>query len=129
MLLTSTIVFAQEKPIKMVFDVTSSNESTHQSTMRHVSSMAKNFPNSQFEVVVYSGSLNMVLTGKSTVADDISRFANNNNVTFKVCATTMKRGGADKSMLIDGVEVVKNPLVQIYNRQQDGWGYIKETNN
>ncbi len=129
MLVATTMFFAQEKSIKMVFDVTSSNEATHQSAMRHVSSMAKNFPDSQFEVVIYSGSLNMVLVEKSTVSSDISKFANNNNVTFKVCATTMKRGGADKSMLIDGVEVVKNPLVQIYSRQQDGWGYIKETNN
>ncbi|MCK5401801.1 MAG: DsrE family protein [Flavobacteriaceae bacterium] len=119
---------AQEDP-KLVFDVTSSNVKTHQSTMRHVSSMAKSFPDSQFEVVVYSGSLEMVLSEKSTVAEAILKFSENNNVTFKVCATTMKRGGADKSMLIKGVDVVPNPLVQIYSRQKEGWGYIKETNN
>ncbi|MBE9488789.1 MAG: DsrE family protein [Bacteroidetes bacterium] len=120
---------AQDEPIKLVFDVTSSNVKTHQSTMRHVNSMAESFPDSKFEVVVYSGSLEMVLAEKSTVADVILKFAENDNVTFKVCATTMKRGGADKSMLIKGVDVVPNPLVQIYSRQKEGWGYIKETNN
>ena len=125
----TNIALAQDNPVKIVFDVTSSNENTHQSTMRHVSSMAANYPNSQLEVVVYSGSLNMVLTDKSTVAESILKFSENKNVSFKVCATTMKRSNADKSMLIKGVDVVINPLIQIYNRQQDGWGYIKETNN
>ncbi len=119
----------KEKPLRLVFDVTSSNVKTHQSAMRHVSAMAENFPDSQFEVVVYSGSLDMVLSDKSTVAESILKFADNDNVTFKLCATTMKRGGADKSMLIKGVDVVPNPLVQIYSRQKEGWGYIKETNN
>ncbi len=119
----------KEKPLRLVFDVTSSNVKTHQSAMRHVSAMAESFPDSQFEVVVYSGALDMVMSDKSTVADAILKFADNENVTFKLCATTMKRGGADKSMLIKGVDVVPNPLVQIYSRQKEGWGYIKETNN
>jgi uncharacterized protein len=119
----------KEKLLSIVFDVTSSNVKTHQSAMRHVSAMAESFPDSKFEVVVYSGSLNMVLSDKSTVVDAILKFADNENVSFKLCATTMKRGGADKSMLIKGVDVVPNPLVQIYRRQKEGWGYIKETNN
>ncbi len=119
----------KEKPLRLIFDVTSSNVKTHQSAMRHVSAMAESFPDSQFEVVVYSGALDMVMSDKSTVADAILKFADNDNVTFKLCATTMKRGGADKSMLIKGVDVVPNPLVQIYSRQKEGWGYIKETNN
>jgi uncharacterized protein len=119
----------KEKPLSIVFDVTSSNVKTHQSAMRHVSAMAESFPDSKFEVVVYSGSLDMVLSDKSTVSDAILKFSDNENVTFKLCSTTMKRGGADKSMLIKGVDVVPNPLVQIYSRQKEGWGYIKETNN
>ncbi len=119
----------KEKPLRLIFDVTSSNVKTHQSAMRHVSAMAESFPDSQFEVVVYSGALDMVMSDKSTVEDAILKFADNDNVTFKLCATTMKRGGADKSMLIKGVDVVPNPLVQIYSRQKEGWGYIKETNN
>ncbi|MDX1628857.1 MAG: hypothetical protein R3345_09170, partial [Fulvivirga sp.] len=76
---------------KVVFDVTSSNTDVHESTLRHVKGMSKAYPKGKFEVVVYSGALNMLLQDKSTVAADIASFADNPNVDFVVCAMTMKR--------------------------------------
>ncbi len=125
----SAIVFAQNEPMNLVFDVTSSNEKAHQTAIRHLNFMVQNEPNAKLEVVVYSGSLNMVLTDKSTVSEEILKLSENENVTFKVCSTTMKRNNADASMLLKGVDIVQNPLKQIFIRQQQGWGYIKETNN
>lgn len=128
-LLFTAIVFAQEKPVKIVFDVTTSDEGTHQATIRHVKFMSKSYPDSEFEVVLYSGSLNMVLADKSTVADDITTLLENENVSFKVCAGTMSRYEASEADLIKGVEIVPDGIMEIVSKQQEGWGYIKEAKN
>jgi len=117
---------AQETPVKIVFDVTSDNVKVHESTMRHVKLMAKAYPESKFEVVMYSGSINMVVKNKSTVAVDMETLAKNANVSFVVCEGTMKRHKIDTSQLISGVTTVPDGILEIIIKQAEGWGYIKE---
>lgn len=117
---------AQETPIKVVFDVTSADPKTHQSTMRHVKLMSEAYPDSEFEVVGYSGSLAMFLADKSSVKEDMEALMNSDNVSFKVCAATMKRHNATKDDLVAGVEPVPDGIMEIITKQQQGWGYIKE---
>ena len=64
----STATWSQEKPVKIVFDITSKDTLDHQTVMRHVKLMADAYPQSQFEVVVYGGALPMFLKEKSTVS-------------------------------------------------------------
>jgi len=125
----TTFMHSQEKPVKIVFDVSSSDEATQQTAIRHVKFMSNSYPDSQFEVVVYSGSLNMVLAEKSSVAEDILTLTENKNVSFKVCAETMKRHEATEKDLIKGVQIVPDGLMEIVSKQQEGWGYIKEAKN
>ena len=73
----STMVFAQEKPVKIVFDVTSSNTRVHESAMRHVKMMSKAYPDSKFEMVMYSGAYGMVVKGESTVSEEMEALAKN----------------------------------------------------
>ena len=67
---------AQEKPVKIVFDVTSSDAKVHQAAIRHVKFMSQAYADAQFEVVMYSGSIDMVLKDKSSVAEDLEALAN-----------------------------------------------------
>ncbi len=90
-LLLSLNIYAQSKPVKILFDVSSSNVEVHQSTIRHVELMSETYPDSEFEVVVYGASMDMVLTEKSTVADNVKELAAKNNVSFVICEYTMKR--------------------------------------
>ena len=119
-------VFAQEKPVKIVFDVTSDNVKVHQSAIRHVKAMSKAYPDSEFEVVMYSGSMDMALKDKSSVAEDMKELAQNKNVSFKVCEGTMKRHNISATDLIPGVGTVPDGILEIINKQEEGWGYIKE---
>ena len=126
-LFISIITFAQEKPVKIVFDVTSDNTAVHGSTMRHVKLMSQAYPDSKFEVVMYSGAIDMVLKEKSSVATDMeSLLANNKNVSFVICEGTMKRHKVDHTQLIPGVTSVPDGILEIIQRQAEGWGYIKE---
>lgn len=127
LVITCTLnVFAQEKPVKIVFDVTSSDTKVHQSAMRHVKAMSKAYPDSQFEVVMYSGAMDMVLKGKSAVEEDMESLSSNENVSFVICEGTMKRHEVDESELIPGVTSVPDGILEIIEKQQEGWGYIKE---
>ena len=125
-MLFGAIAIAQDKPIKVVFDVTSKNTGVHESTIRHVTFMSKTYENAEFEVVIYSGALQMLLKDKSTVASEISELVKKDNITFVVCQGTMKRYKMDKSHLIDGVISVPDGLLEIVQKQQQGWSYIKE---
>ena len=117
---------AQEKPVKILFDVTSSNTSVHSATIRHIKGMSNAYTDSKFEVVLYSGSYEMVLKEKSTVAKEIEELAKNPNVSFVICQATMNRHKIAQSDLIPGVTSVPDGILEIVQKQAEGWGYIKE---
>ena len=119
---------AQSKEYKVVFDLTSSDTARQQAALRHASGMATSYPGSQVQVVVYGGAISMVLKDKSVAVKTVEDITANKGVKIKVCAVTMKRYNVDKSMLIPGVEVVPDAIVEIITKQGQGWGYIKESN-
>jgi intracellular sulfur oxidation DsrE/DsrF family protein len=125
-IICTSVLWSQDKEVKIVFDVTSADEATHQSAIRHIKLMSEAYPNSEFEMVMYSKAMNMVLADKSVVASDIEALAENDNVSFKICAGTMKRYGTEAGQLVKGVEVVPDGIMEIIMKQSEGWGYIKE---
>ena len=126
---SSLLAYAQNKPVKILFDVTSKDSLTHQAVLRHVKGMSSAYENSSFEVVVYGGALSMVLKDKSTVSKAIEDVSGNKNVAFAVCAQTMKRYNIDKDQLLPGVVVVPDAIMEIVTKQGEGWGYIKESHH
>lgn len=122
------IVVAQTNPVKIVFDITSKDTLAHQGALRHVTMMAKAYPQSTFVLVVYGSALPMVVKGQSTVENGFASLTSNKNVSFKVCSATMKRYNVDKNQLIAGVEIVPDAILEIVTKQGEGWGYIKEGN-
>ncbi|EAZ80114.2 DsrE family protein [Algoriphagus machipongonensis] len=118
---------SQERPVKIVFDVTSADPSVHQSAMRHITMMSNQYPESEFEMVIYSGSIDMVVKYKSSVQKELEMLASKNNVSFKVCEMTLNRHKLEMSNLIPGVETVPDGILEIIMKQQAGWGYIKES--
>ena len=127
-LLTFHFCMAQAKDYKVVFDITGKDTIDHQTVMRQVTGIAKANPDAKLQVVIYGGSLNMVVKNKSVVEEGIKKLAGNKNVSFKVCAVTMQRYNVDKSQLLPGVEVVDDGIYEIITKQREGWGYIKVGN-
>ena len=120
---------AQNKPVKILFDVTSKDSLTHQAVLRHVKGMSSAHTNSNFEIVVYGGAISMLLKDQSIVSEAIQAVSANKNVAFAVCAETMKRQNIDKSQLLPGVIVVPDATMEIVIKQGEGWGYIKEAHH
>ena len=128
-LLVGSVGIAQEEPVKIVFDVTTDDEGTHKSAIRHVKFMSDAYPDSEFEVVMYSKAMNMVLPDKSVVAKEVEELAKLENVSFVICEGTMKRYDVKKEDLIEGVQTVPDGILEIITKQAEGWGYIKEAHN
>lgn len=123
------VVFSQTKPVKIVFDVTSKDTSTHQSVLRHVKGMAAQYPDALLEVVIYGGAWTMVVDQGSGGREAVQKLAAQKNVSFKICQLSMQRVGIERSDLIPGVEVVPDAIIEIVTRQNEGWGYIKESHH
>ncbi|WP_026965809.1 DsrE family protein [Algoriphagus terrigena] len=122
-----SVGFAQQAPVKIVFDVTSGDSTVHQAVVRHVSMMAEAYPGSQFEVVIYGGAIDLVSKDRSVVSNEVQKLAANPNIKFAVCEITMKKYQVESTQLIPGVIHVPDGILEIYKRQQEGWGYIKES--
>lgn len=127
-LFTATIAVRAQSDYKVVFDMTNKDSASHKTVIRQAGGVAKASPDAQVEVVIYSGALDMVVQGKSTVASSIQELTKNKQCTFKVCAITMQRHSIDKGQLIPGVEVVPDGIYEIISKQRQGWGYIKVGN-
>ena len=93
--------------------------------IRQAGAINKANPDAKLEVVLYGQSLDMVLKEKSVVADDVQKLASTKNVSFKVCAVTLKRYNVDVNQLLPGVATVPDGIYEIITKQREGWGYIK----
>ena len=87
----SGTVLGQTEPIKLVFDVTSSDPDVHRMAAKHLQLMAEAYPQSQFEMVVYSGAYQMVDKKASVAGEMLSAVVNKDNVDVVICEQTMKR--------------------------------------
>lgn len=110
---------------KVVFDLTSKDSLDHKAVLRWAGEVAKASADAKVEVVMYGQGVNMMVKGKSTVEEAITKLMDNKNVSFKVCAVALKAQSLDKSQLIPGVEIVPDGIYEIISKQREGWGYIK----
>ncbi len=121
-------LYAAAQQVNVVFDVTSPDTAVHAAAIRHVQLMAEAYPDSRFEVVIYSGALPMVLKEESSLANEVLKLADQQNVAFKVCNMTLKKHKLEENSLLEGVGTVPDGIMEIAMKQQEGWAYIKEAN-
>lgn len=121
-----TTLSAQQENIKVVFDVTSNDPNVQRSAARHLRLMSESYPDSEFEMVVYSDAYAMVDNSLSVAGETIREIVKQDNVSIVICQNTMKRNKKDESNLIPGVDTVPDGIYAIVLRQMQGWGYIKE---
>ena len=116
---------AQPKPYKVVFDLTSADPMDQRAVLRWIKEVSSVNPKTEMEVVMYARGLDLVVSGKSTMAPEVAEAIKASHATFSVCAIAMKNQQVDKSQLLPGVQVVPDGIGEIVARQSAGWGYIK----
>jgi uncharacterized protein len=113
----------QPKPYKVVFDLTSADQVDQRAVLRWIKEVSGVNPKTEMEVVMYARGLDLVVSGKSTMASEVAEAMS--HARFSVCAIAMKNQQVDKSQLLPNVQIVPDGIGEIVARQQAGWGYIK----
>jgi hypothetical protein len=118
-------VKGQSPDYKVVFDLTSRDTADHNSVIRWIREITASNKDAQIEVVLYGGSLDMVVAQRSTVADAVTKLMENKHVQFEVCAMAMRNHHIAQKALLPGVGIVPDGIYEIITKQRQGWGYIK----
>ena len=117
--------FAQDRPYRVVFDLTSRDSLDQKAVMRWVTEISASNPKAELEVVMYAKGFELVMPEKSTVLTEVKNAMKNPNVTFKACEVALKNNKTDKSQLLKEAQTVPDGIYEIISKQQQGWGYIK----
>jgi uncharacterized protein len=121
----SLYVSAQNRPHKIVFDLVSGDTADQSAVLRQFNNVLKVAPDAQLEVVCHGPSIFMLVKSKALFEDKMSDLKAKGKVSFKVCANSMKRLKVDKSELIGLAEIVPVAILELAEKQQEGWSYIK----
>jgi intracellular sulfur oxidation DsrE/DsrF family protein len=113
------------KPYKVVFDLTSADPLDQQAVLRWIKEVTAVNPKTETEVVMYGRGLDLVVSGKTTMASGVAEAISASHATFSVCAIAMKNQKVDKSQLLPDVRMVPDGIGEIVSKQHAGWGYIK----
>ncbi len=125
LLMASHFLLAQQPDYKVVFDMSTRDSISQQAVIGEAALITKENPAAKLEVVIYGHALNMVTRVQSSQAAAIQDLTANKNVTFKVCAFTMKRNNVTEKDPLPGIQVVPDGIYEIISKQHEGWGYIK----
>ena len=116
---------AKQAKYRLVFHVSENNPQQWQLALNNAFAFQKNVGkgNAQIEIVAIGPGLNM-LKAESKVADRIAQ-ALDQNIDVVACGETMKSTHVTEADLLGGVRVVPGGLIEIVERQQAGWSYIR----
>jgi intracellular sulfur oxidation DsrE/DsrF family protein len=116
---------AQEKPYRVVFDLTSRDSLDQKAVMRWIREVSSASPDVQMEVVMYGKGFELVMPDKSTQLAAVQQATKMPNVTFKVCEIALRNNQVEKAQLVKEVQTVPDGIHEIVMKEQSGWGYIK----
>ena len=126
LVLITSLVFAQQKEHRIVFEFTKGDTASFSTMMRQLGNITKATAGSaKLEVVCYGPGLQMLMTEKTTVQQQIADFSQKYNVVFAACEASMQRQGIVKSQLLPQIVTVPLATLEISSKQQEGWSYIK----
>ena len=121
----ASAAMAQNKQYKIVFDLSSSDTAVQSTVLRQFNNVLKVAPDSQLEVVCHGSAVFMLVKSKVLFEEKMNELKSKGNVTFKICANSMKRANVDKSELISLAEIVPVAILELSAKEMDGWSYIK----
>ncbi len=116
--------FGQIKEDKVVFQLSSGDIEVHKALTRQLGNIKKARPEMQIEVVCHNMGIDFLLLDKTTMGDQIRELAKQ-NIQFMACENTLKQKNIQKSAVMPEAGFVESGLIEILDRQAQGWGYIK----
>lgn len=115
---------AKAKTHKIVFQMVSKDTTDHNALMRQLSNIQKLAPGTKLEVVCHGPGLSILVKEKSLVQDKIASLAAQ-KVDFVACEFTMSQKNISRAQLVDACRTVPGGILEIVDKQDKGWSYIK----
>lgn len=116
---------SQSGHFKIVYDLVSADTADHSAVLRQFNNILKAAPDAELEVVCHGPAIYMMVKQKVFFEERMAALKSTGRVSYKVCANSLRRLGVDKSELIVLAEVVPVAILEIAEKQQQGWSYIK----
>jgi len=129
----STGAYAEGVNHKVAFHVDENDPQLMNMALNNVANVASYYEEQGdtvvVEVVTYGPGLNMLIKGKSPVADRISTMSlEMGNLTFVACQNTLdvmtKKAGSEIPLL-EEAKVVPSGVVRLISLQEEGYSYIR----
>lgn len=113
-----------KKQHRIVFHLSSPDTAAYRALSKQLGNLREHWPGAQIEVVAHNQGVAMLRTDKSNVIPQV-RAAMNQQVQFVVCEQTLKNMNIPKESIVQGAGFVERGLVEIVEKQEAGWSYIK----
>lgn len=127
-LLSSTFSFAQDNSQhKIVFQLTTSDTLSHKGLMKQIGNILSLSPSTKIEVVCHGPGLTMLVGKTSVTSNKVNEFSSK-GVDFMACQFSMKERNVGKDELLPSAVIVPGGILEIIQKQELGWSYIKAGN-
>lgn len=120
----STSISAQEKKLKVVWDLSDSDTTSTAGVFRQINNALVQVPDLEIEVVFHGAAI-FGLMKDSTIFSSRIKIAKQKGVTMVVCNNSMKRYKVDASQLVGEAIIVPSAVVELIRKQAEGWSYLK----
>ena len=127
------MAFAGSDAHKLVLHVDENDKARMNLVLNNASNVAKYYLDKgeevTIEIVAYGPGLNMLVQGKSPVADRVKIVSENyDNISFKGCGNThakMSKKAGKEVPLLPQTQMVTSGVVHLIQRQEEGWSYVR----
>jgi intracellular sulfur oxidation DsrE/DsrF family protein len=116
--------FSQEKVHNVVFHLSTPDTLAYRALTKQLDNVLKVWPKANIEVVIHNKGLGFVIKGKSHFEPEIDVLVNK-GVKFVVCENSLQQQKLTKEQIFTQASFVPAGLVEIIEKQEAGWSYIK----
>jgi intracellular sulfur oxidation DsrE/DsrF family protein len=109
---------------KIVFQLTSNDTLVHKSLMKQLTNITTVAPGSKLLVVCHGPGLSILIQEKTLVQDKI-KVLKEQNVQFVACEFSMSEKKIGKDKIIPEAGFVPYGLIELVEKQEQGWSYIR----
>lgn len=116
-----------QEPRKIVMQLTTADTTAHKMLMKQLKNILSVAPETKIEVVCHGPGLNMLVSEKTIVAKQMQETAEK-GVDFAACRFSMKERNVTEEQLFEQARIVEAGIIEIVDKQNAGWAYIKAGN-
>jgi len=112
---------------KIIFQVTTNDTLSHSALTRQLNNIITAAPKAQIEVMCHGPGMSLIHKEKSYVLAELKSLAAR-GIDFVGCEFTMKQKNIKREQLMDECRTVPGGILEIVDKQNQGYAYIKAGN-